>query len=218
MNQPEFKEFQKIARLNREVVVTEKIDGTNGLIYIPDGTECDCGHEMTYHAGHCNYYNDAFGVERCKCQEFKYTHKVFAGSRSKWVTPEDDNFGFAKWVEKNRDELLHLGPGYHYGEWWGKGIQRGYSQSEKRFSLFNVKLWGDDRTRPHCCDVVPVITRGLDIRSATEEALAVLRTKGSVAAPGFMKPEGVVVFHTASNHLFKVTLEKDSEPKGKNNG
>ena len=28
----EFKEFDKIARLNREVVVTEKIDGTNGLV------------------------------------------------------------------------------------------------------------------------------------------------------------------------------------------
>jgi len=30
----EFTEFPKIARLSREVIVTEKIDGTNGCIYI----------------------------------------------------------------------------------------------------------------------------------------------------------------------------------------
>ena len=36
----------------------------------------------------------------------------------------------------------------------------------------------------------------------------------SVAAPGFMKPEGVVVFHTAGNLGFKKTLEKDEVPKG----
>lgn len=46
-------------------------------------------------------------------------------------------------------------------------------------------------------------------------ALEQLRTRGSVAAPGFMKPEGVVVFHTASQQLFKVTLENDDERKGK---
>ena len=40
--------------------------------------------------------------------------------------------------------------------------------------------------------------------------------EGSVfAAPGFFKPEGVVVFHVASNHLYKMTIEKDDEWKGK---
>jgi hypothetical protein len=29
-----------------------------------------------------------------------------------------------------------------------------------------------------------------------------------------MKPEGIVVYHTASRSLFKVTLEKDESPKG----
>ena len=40
-----------------------------------------------------------------------------------------------------------------------------------------------------------------------------LRASGSFAAPGFMNPEGVVVFHTASGTFFKKTLEKDEQPK-----
>jgi LexA DNA binding domain len=42
-----------------------------------------------------------------------------------------------------------------------------------------------------------------------------LRSDGSAAAPGFMRPEGVVIFHTASGALFKQTIEKDEEPKGR---
>jgi len=45
--------------------------------------------------------------------------EIYAGSRSRWITPQDDNFGFAKWVESNRDELIKLGVGSHFGEWWG---------------------------------------------------------------------------------------------------
>lgn len=173
----EFKEFPKIARLNREAVVTEKIDGTNACIYV--------GEDST----------------------------VLAGSRSRWITPEDDNFGFARWVAEHSDELRFLGPGFHFGEWWGSGIQRRYGLSEKRFSLFNVHLWADEAARPPCCGVVPVLARGL-LPDAAEIALARLRSEGSVAAPGFMRPEGIVIYHTAAQQLFKVTLERDTEPKG----
>lgn len=70
-----------------------------------------------------------------------FTMKV--GSRTRWITPQDDNFGFAAWVEANREELMKLGPGRHYGEWWGSGIQRAYGlpKGERRFSLFNVSRW-----------------------------------------------------------------------------
>jgi len=37
---------------------------------------------------------------------------------------------------------------------------------------------------------------------------------GSLAAPGFMNPEGIVSYHIAGNTGFKKTIEKDSEPKG----
>jgi hypothetical protein len=44
-------------------------------------------------------------------------------------------------------------------------------------------------------------------------ALEQLKANGSVAAPGFMNPEGVVAYHTPSQTLFKATIEKDEEHK-----
>lgn len=40
---------------------------------------------------------------------------VIAGvqSRNRFITPEDDNYGFARWVSENEHELLKLGEGYH---------------------------------------------------------------------------------------------------------
>ena len=141
---------------------------------------------------------------------------LFAGSRTRWITPAADNYGFAAWVEAHRQELLALGPGSHFGEWWGAGIQRRYNIGEKRFSLFNVDRWGDNSQtpRPACCHVVPVLWRGKFEDLRVGEIVEQLRAGGSVAAPGFMQPEGVVVFHTASRFSFKKTLEKDDEPKG----
>lgn len=178
----EFKEFPKIARLNREVIVTEKIDGTNAAVIVTEDGQ------------------------------------VAAQSRSRLITPEDDNFGFAAWVQENADMLrIGLGPGHHFGEWWGRGVQRGYGLQERRFSLFNVSRWNDDAVRPACCHVVPVIIRGEPSQSfeVAAAALTVLRERGSLAAPGFMKPEGIVAFHVQGNLMFKATLEKDEEYKGK---
>lgn len=141
---------------------------------------------------------------------------VSAGSRTRWITPEDDNFGFAAWVRDHADELRALGPGHHFGEWWGKGIQRGYGLDEKRFSLFNVHRWGDSESRPACCGVVPILGK-LDKFSSPFIDIAIQRLKefGSKAAPGFMNPEGVVIYHVAGGHLYKVTIEKDEEPKSR---
>lgn len=139
---------------------------------------------------------------------------ILAGSRNRWITVADDNFGFAKWVEGNRDELLKLGPGRHFGEWWGQGIQRNYGLKEKRFSLFNVARWADPSGRPECCDAVPIIGRGcFDDSEFISGVISHLRIYGSVAAPGFMKPEGIIIFHIAGNIGFKKTLEKDELPK-----
>lgn len=41
------------------------------------------------------------------------------------------------------------------------------------------------------------------------EAMKKLQQSGSIASPGFMKPEGVVIFHAQGNVLFKKTFEKD---------
>lgn len=138
---------------------------------------------------------------------------VRAGSRSRWITPEDDNYGFARWVAEHAEELKALGPGRHYGEWWGQGIQRRYGMTEKRFSLFNTGRWLTNEARPACCHVVPLLYAGPNTDAAIDAALEDLRVNGSKAAPGFAKPEGVVVFHTATRLMTKITCEKDEISK-----
>ncbi len=66
---------------------------------------------------------------------------------------------------------------------------------------------------PACCSLVPVLYRGIFTTDACEAAIADLRANGSKAAPGFMKPEGIICFHVAGNFGFKKTLEKDDVPK-----
>lgn len=182
-----FQEFPKIPRLNNGVCVTEKLDGTNACVVVEeDGT-------------------------------------VSAQSRSRLITPEADNYGFAKWVAANAEELKQLGPGYHYGEWWGNGIQRRYGMQEKRFSLFNAGRWADrhgtneawgytekQQFLPECCYVVPILAQGR-LAPAIEQASAVLNCNGSIAAPGFLNPEGFIVY--LHGHYYKVLLENDNVPK-----
>ncbi len=138
---------------------------------------------------------------------------IRAGSRTRWITPEADNFGFAKWVQDHAAELAKLGPGRHYGEWYGSGIQRRYGLAERRFALFNVARWSAPESRPACCGCVPIVAEGVG-EGVVEAALARLRAEGSLAVPGFERPEGVVVWHSASGALYKVLLEGDDAPKG----
>jgi len=178
----DFIPFKKIPRLSREIVVTEKIDGTNSGIFIGESGE------------------------------------FLIASRNRWITPNDDNYGFARWAMENKNDLLSLGPGMHRGEWWGQGIQRGYGLKEKRFSLFNTHLFSEENSRPACCHVVPVLATGLFDTKNIELTLSMLEYGGSCAAPGFMKPEGIVIYHTAGGYYFKKTVEKDEKPKLSNEG
>jgi hypothetical protein len=178
MNQ-EFQPFGKIPRLMREIVITEKIDGTNASVHIGE--------------------DGSFQV----------------ASRTRWITPEDDNYGFAKWAFEHKDELMQLGPGAHFGEWWGLGIQRNYGLKEKRFSLFNVGRWNESNMPPSVCDVVPVLYSGVFSQDKINECLWTLQRDGSAASPGFKNAEGVIVYHVAAGQYFKQTIEKDEEWKGK---
>ena len=117
-------------------------------------------------------------------------NNIAAQSRNKLIYPNDDNYGFAKWVEDNKEDLLTLGPGHHYGEWWGRGIGRNYGQTERFFSLFNTHRWGSHNPNtPNCCNVVPIIRA-----TTVEEVKDFLLTTGSYAVPGWMKPEGAVMY------------------------
>lgn len=174
---PDFKEFPKIARLNRTCTITEKVDGTNGCIIVAEDG-------------------------------------VWAQSRNRVLAEDTDPFGFALFVEQNKAVLRDvLGAGYHYGEWFGRGIQRNYGMDSRRFALFNVDRWSEVPL-PEGLTTVPILYRGLFTTQAVLGALALLREDGSKIAPGFMKPEGVVIYHEAANTGFKVTLERDEEHKG----
>jgi len=180
---PDFKEFRKIPRFSREIIITEKIDGTNGLIYID------------------------------------YAGEIFAGSRNRWLWGSiqeeihNDNHGFAFWVKTNKDELMKLGPGYHYGEFWGKGIQRGYNLMYKKFSLFNTQRWIGNEYLPNCCGVVPLLYKGEFDTRIIDDWILELSRHGSIASPDFMNPEGIVIYHTAANMFFKKTILNDEKRK-----
>lgn len=173
VKKPTFEGFGKIARWSKDLILTEKLDGTNAQILI---TEDD---------------------------------RVFAGSRTHWITPEKDNYGFARWVKDNESALkAELGHGRFYGEWFGAGIQRRYGLKEKRFSLFDTRFTG----KVSLCGVVPVLYEGPNTPGVVEEVLQMLKAEGSRAAPGFMDPEGIIIFHTAQRSYFKKTF--DDGPKG----
>jgi RNA ligase len=210
MDQPRepvhFRAWAKISRLNREVVITEKIDGTNGAVGIEEYWP---GIESELPA-------DAGALVHC----LKGRYLVYAQSRTRVITPAQDNHGFAGWVHDNAYQLVHdLGPGLHFGEWWGYGINRGYGLKEKRFSLFNTNRWEvkEGGFQVPGLYVVPVLATASTLATPEVElALTDLRDNGSAAAPGYMNPEGVVIFHKPSQGLFKVTLVGDD--RGKNDG
>lgn len=202
----DFEGFGKIPRLFRGCVITEKLDGTNAQVNIVRGFSSDCDYQE-------DNFDPRYVFEINNGDDT--SHFIYAGSRNRYVTRENDNYGFAQWVHDNAAELLKLGEGRHFGEWWGQGIQRGYGLKEKRFSLFNVHRWADDAVRPASCHVVPVLYQGPFDTCLVMDSLEKLRQAGSVAVPGWMKPEGVIVYHTAADSMFKVTCEKDEAPKGK---
>ncbi|QDF15830.1 RNA ligase [Mycobacterium phage Kipper29] len=142
--------------------------------------------------------------------------EVGAQSRNRLITPESDNAGFAQWVWQNAPVLSErLGPGHHYGEWWGLGIQRGYGMDRKKFSLFNTGRWDPSEVylwEIPGLDVVPALYEGqLDTHKITE-VVEELRLSGSHVGEG--NAEGVIIYIPRLNKVFKVLLENDNIPKG----
>lgn len=207
----EFVGMPKIARLSREVIITEKIDGTNGQIYVEQIVDSPEGDVRQLYA-----MNDETMIYGSTSGSELWVLRV--ASKNQYLTKHTDNHGFHKWATTYAKELLELGPGRHFGEWWGKGIQRGYGLAEKRFSFFNTSRWIKNKCEcniPNCCDVVPVLYQGMFDWSCVEQALDHLQIGGSRAAPGYRNPEGVVIYHTHANICFKKTLRNDEAPKSK---
>lgn len=192
----DFHPFPKIPRWNREVVITEKIDGTNASIIIK---------------------------KEAATEAVPFEHwTIQAAARNGIISQQRDNHGFAKWVSENAAELIaQLGEGHHFGEWMGQGINRNYGLKQKHFVLFNIKKHAHlscfiDESNPQLLYRIPAMytTLANDVGAVTQIALNELKTNGSKLVPSYMNPEGVVLYHSTANKLFKVTLENDEQAKG----
>ena len=133
---------------------------------------------------------------------------VLAGSRNQWISTAGDNFGFAQYAEDNIERFRSLGPGYHYGEFVGPKIQRGYGLKDNEFVSF--EWWRDDVP----FKTVPVMYHGYYDEAPIRQCLNDLTLNGSVLFHGFMQPEGVVVQFEGSkarNAAFKLYTKFGAE-------
>lgn len=231
---PEFVPFPKIGRwANNKIAVTEKIDGTNGCISIEAIKTLTPEDTFGLIEALTSTDPTVLAITISSRDSESNNLIVRAGSRNRWLTPGSDNFGFANWVQRYGVSLARLGPGLHYGEWWGSGIQRTYGLTggDKRFSLFNVGRWVDtpngvyDRTDP-TPGKDPIAVPGLRVvptlyygamrdpsgRCMIEESMRRLKFGGSEAERGFTDPEGVMVYFENLKQYAKAPF--DPAPKG----
>jgi hypothetical protein len=133
--------------------------------------------------------------------------EIYAQSRTRIITPESDNFGFAAWVQENAERLdTDLGVGRHYGEWFGAGIQRRYGLDHKKFALFNAHRFAE--AEPHFVTpnltVVPILYTGPVELDLVRDVAFDLYEGGSKMVPGFANPEGVVVHFRNGGATYKI--------------
>lgn len=180
----EFKAFPDIKKLSSaQFSITQKIHGTNAhvlIIPLPDNVE-----ETEDWMRNGNYNSIEVNGKH---------FAIFAGSRTRYIVPGDDNYGFAAFVYANKQEFIEkLGPGRHDGEWAGLGINSGEGLATKTFVLFDFWKYPPERPLPPQCTVVPVLYAGKFDLAEVDKAMEDLKTNGSKLCPGFMRPEGVVV-------------------------
>lgn len=166
----EFKSFGKIERMNKAyITITQKLHGSNAAVLI-----------FEYTSTNGQTHEPRMGI---RCQ-----------SRTRFITPESDNYGFARFVHDNAQEFIEkLGPGLHFGEWVGPGINSGEGLKEKQFVLFDTHKFPQERPLPPQCSVVPLLYHGPFNQEAIDTAMEDLKTNGSKLVLGFMRPEGIVI-------------------------
>lgn len=207
-----FQAWPKTPRLFREIVITEKADGTNSAVIIQE--------------------SDGEAVDPNALATLKHEgvlYEIAAQSRNRLIFPgkTTDNYGFAGFVQKNAEELFDiLGPGRHYGEWWGKGIQKRYQNAHstiRGFALFNTAKHKDlhvwlpmDGGLDVLVEPVHVLYQGPYSESAIRDTLEQLKKYGSRTSP-LDTAEGIVIFHTQSRQTYKVTLDGNDAGKWEGN-
>src|SRR5690242_9266910 len=88
-NVVEFKAFEKINRINKvEMQITQKIHGTNAQVFIIKHETVD-----PTNLGDLIEVDGSYYELRC-------------GSRTRWIYPGDDNYGFAAFVHQHKEEFI----------------------------------------------------------------------------------------------------------------
>lgn len=189
-NDPEFQPFPKIGRYSRDIIVTEKIDGTNAQILI---TEDGC-----ILAGSRNRWlspekgKDNFG---------------FAA----WVRDHADELREGLGVGR------HYGEWYGAGIQRGYGLpDKGFALfNVSRWADIEKSFVEEGQEyAPMCCMVVPILYRGPNDQREIQNAIGRLATYGSQLVKGYDQPEGIVICHTSNNALFKWTFDGDGHKNG----
>ncbi len=92
--------------------------------------------------------------------------QVFAQSRTSIITPDNDNAGFAKWVNDNIDYFKTLNDKKEviiiFGEWAGSNIQKGVAINDigkKIFAVFAVQLGSNAESAKYQTDPVAIAER-----------------------------------------------------------
>jgi hypothetical protein len=123
---PEFVAFPKIPRLQKDCIVTEKIDGTNGLIYITDDGDMFVGSRNRW----LSEDGDNFGFHRWAMENKDELMKLGAGRHhGEWWgsgiqrgynLPKGEKrfslFNVSLWSEENKPTCCYVVPTLYLGE------------------------------------------------------------------------------------------------------
>lgn len=200
MSTVSYPSFSSIERLeNIYCVISEKIDGTNGLIQI-------------------DYKYDWNG------QRYD-DHLVQFGSRNRYITTTDDNAGFANYFTPHiasictlAESLINYGdndnpkqdwPIYIYGEWFGKGIQRGYGLDEKYFMPFS-SFYAEHMIKAGIPNIMMpnIMYTGKFSLEVVDNCMNRLTSGGfHTLITNYDYPEGVVIYFPKYNFRLKQTFE-----------
>lgn len=179
-----FEKFPKMARLKRDCVITEKIDGTNAQINFNDDGEILTGsRNRIIVPGDDNYgfarwaYDNQIGLFEVLGKGRHYGEWWGSGIQRKYGMVEGNRmfslFNTARWMQDDPEKLNRV-PGL---------------------------------------SVVPILYTGTFGEKASDDAMALLKREGSHAVKGFRDPEGICIWHSVTRAYYKRTFEHDETGK-----
>jgi len=186
----EFLAWPKIPRLNRECIITEKIDGTNAAVVFTEG-------------------GDAYAQSRNRIITPEDDNYGFAS----WLFNHQDELREQLGVGRHFGEWWGSGIQGPYNDHM---TDKRFSLFDTRRWTGSIEDW--KCVQAPLCYVVPTLSimERFDTR-IVDEMVYLLQNNGSRACPG-ARAEGLVVYHRQANQSFKVTLENDDVYKGNEHG